>query len=171
MSVKRDDLIAIYNLLWKCKITLKNLVLGNSSKDIIYGLIFIKLASYSYNKRRNELIDLFGKGSVDVENKSMYFARNIFYVNEKSEWKYLLDNMDSESICEIIENALTGIENDNRSLIVSTPKEAFNQFKGNENEIKNLMLEIDKVEEEESMNGGNLITVMRVIQRTGNYMF
>lgn len=158
----------IHFILWKCKIILGDMDHADIRKDIIYGLFFIKLASYVFLERKQQLLEMFENDKNYIHDKSLYFSRNVLYMRETSTWQYLIANVDKDDICEKIENAINDMKNDNIALKGAIPSGVYKELNDRNERIKMLINEIDKIEETEMLVGGDLIKGMRIIQRIGN---
>ena len=89
-------------------------------KFIVLGLIFLKYISDSFEDKYKELVE---EGEGLEEERDCYIAENIFYVPKKARWEYLVEHSKDPNIGEIIDDALTAIEKENKSLKNVLPKD------------------------------------------------
>lgn len=89
-------------------------------KFVVLGLIFLKYISDSFEDKYKELVE---EGEGLEEERDCYIAENIFYVPKKARWEYLVEHSKDPNIGEIIDDALTAIEKENKSLKNVLPKD------------------------------------------------
>lgn len=82
-------------------------------KHVVLGLIFLKYVSDSFLDRYNELIN---EGEGFEEEKDAYAMKNIFWVPKQARWDYINKKSKTPEIGKIIDDAMTVIEKDNKSL-------------------------------------------------------
>ncbi|GGF76178.1 DNA methyltransferase [Terasakiella brassicae] len=82
-------------------------------KHVALGLIFLKYISEAFEAKYAELVE---DEYSDPEDKDEYLAENIFFVPEKSRWKFLQDNAKQPTIGNLIDEAMRGIEDANPPL-------------------------------------------------------
>lgn len=82
-------------------------------KHVVLGLIFLKYVSDSFLDRYNELVK---EGEGFEEEKDAYAMKNIFWVPKQARWDYINKKSKTPEIGKIIDDAMTVIEKDNKSL-------------------------------------------------------
>lgn len=115
-----SELKKLENKLWSAADKMRGAVSVADYKFIVLGLIFLKYISDSFEDKYKELVE---EGAGLEEERDCYIAENIFYVPQKSRWKYLVEHSKDSNIGEIIDDALTAIEKENRSLKNVLPKD------------------------------------------------
>lgn len=105
--------------LWAAADKMRGAVSVSDYKFIVLGLIFLKYISDSFEERYKELVE---EGYGLEEEKDSYTEKNIFYVPKNARWDYIEKNSKNNDIGELIDNALTLIEKDNKSLKNVLPK-------------------------------------------------
>lgn len=118
--MNEQELKKIENKLWASADKMRGAVSVSDYKFIVLGLIFLKYISDSFEERYKELIE---EGYGLEEEKDSYVEKNIFYVPKKARWSYLEKHSKDDNIGEIIDDALTLIEKDNKSLKNVLPKD------------------------------------------------
>lgn len=115
-----SELKKLENKLWSAADKMRGAVSVADYKFIVLGLIFLKYISDSFEDKYKELVE---EGAGLEEERDCYIAENIFYVPQKSRWEYLVEHSKDSNIGEIIDDALTAIEKENRSLKNVLPKD------------------------------------------------
>jgi type I restriction enzyme M protein len=88
-------------------------------KHVVLGLIFLKYISDAYLERQAELeVSLWG----EPDDPNEYLAENIFLVPEDALWPVLAAKAKSEQIGQLLDDAMTAIEKENRPLKGVLPK-------------------------------------------------
>ena len=113
------DLKKMEDSLWSAADKMRGAVSVSDYKFIVLGLIFLKYISDSFEEKYNELVKE-GEGLEEV--RDCYTAENIFYVPKEARWEYLNKHSKDSNIGEIIDDALTSIEKENKSLKNVLPK-------------------------------------------------
>lgn len=99
--------------LWSAADKLRSHMDAAVYKHVVLGLIFLKYVSDSFLDRYNELIK---EGEGFEEEKDAYSMKNIFWVPKQARWDYINKNSKKPEIGKIIDDAMTAIEKDNKSL-------------------------------------------------------
>lgn len=99
--------------LWSAADMLRSHMDAAVYKHVVLGLIFLKYVSDSFLDRYNELIK---EGEGFEEEKDAYSMKNIFWVLKQARWDYINKNSKKPEIGKIIDDAMTAIEKDNKSL-------------------------------------------------------
>jgi len=112
--------------LWQSAEGLRGPVESAEYKHIVLGLLFQRYMSDAFEQRRAELRELtydedsmYYCGDDDeerqfiLEDKDAYHGENVFYVPEKAQWEYLIDNATDPDIGAQIDDAMRAIEDAN----------------------------------------------------------
>lgn len=57
----------------------------------VMGLVFLKLASIKFEKRREEIMN--SDESFGIDDPVFYGEKNVFYITEKARWSYIKDQI------------------------------------------------------------------------------
>lgn len=107
--------------LWKAADKLRNNMDAAEYKHVVLGLIFLKYISDAFEEVHEEL-ENDPEGLAEPENRDEYTAKNVFWVPHESRWSYLQKNAKQPNIGVLVDDAMDGIERDNRSLKGVLPK-------------------------------------------------
>src|SRR2546422_3945647 len=99
--------------LWKAADKLRSNMDAAEYKHVVLGLLFLKYISDAFNEVYEELKR---DPKSDPEDVDEYVSRRIFWVPKEARWDYLAKNAKKPEIGKLIDEALDGIERDNRSL-------------------------------------------------------
>jgi type I restriction enzyme M protein len=88
----------------------------------VLGLIFLKYISDAFDERHAALLADADQGA-DPEDPDEYRAVNVFWVPKEARWAHLQGNAKQPTIGKTIDDAMLGIERDNKSLKGVLPKE------------------------------------------------
>src|SRR5574341_859113 len=108
--------------LWQAADKLRNNMDAAEYKHVVLGLIFLKYISDAFEAKHAELHAEKKKGA-DPEDRDEYVAFNIFWVPKEARWSYLKANAPQPTIGRLVDDAMTAIERDNRSLKGVLPKD------------------------------------------------
>jgi type I restriction enzyme M protein len=147
-SPKAAKELTLEQVLWNCRVVLRNKCNKPDNRDAVLALIFLKFAGDKFEKRRNEIIAEKGKVPVFLEKPAFYLASNVFYLNETSRWPYIVKNASDDRIAVILDQAMADIEDKNESLKGALPQRFFSSLGVSGNDIKALIDEINKISEE-----------------------
>lgn len=128
-------------MLWKACDALRGSIEPSEYKHVVLSLIFLKYASFHFEKRRQEIIAAGQEAFVD--NVAFYTAKNVFYLPETSRWSYLKENAKQSDIALKVDKALADIEKENKSLAGSLPN---NYYSSLGIEAEKLGFLIDKID-------------------------
>jgi type I restriction enzyme M protein len=121
--------------LWAAADKLRGSMDAAEYKHVVLGLIFLKYISDAFEEKHEELDTQYSdpKGPLyirepemrygAIEDKDEYLADNIFWVPPEARWHYLQGNAKRPEIGKLVDDALTAIERDNRSLKGVLPKD------------------------------------------------
>lgn len=107
--------------LWKAADKLRNNMDAAEYKHVVLGLVFLKYISDAFEEVHEELKND-PEGLAEPENRDEYLAKNVFWVPPESRWSYLQKNAKQPNIGVLVDDAMDGIERDNRSLKGVLPK-------------------------------------------------
>jgi len=108
--------------LWAAADKLRNNMDAAEYKHVVLGLIFLKYISDAFEERYAQLLQEKDQGA-DPEDSDEYLSENVFWVPKEARWSFLQANAKQSKIGKLIDDAMTAIERDNRSLIEVLPKE------------------------------------------------
>lgn len=127
--LKKKTGIDIKKKLWNAANKLRNQMDAAEYKHIVLGLIFLKYISDSFEEQRKKILKLLTdknsetfvtkdikQASKYLEDRDYYTQDNIFWVPINSRWEIIRDSAKQPDIGEIIDNALSEIEKENKSL-------------------------------------------------------
>ncbi len=89
-------------------------------KHVVLGLIFLKYISDSFLEKYEALQ---AEEYADPEDRDEYLADNVFWVPAKSRWSFLQGTAKDPKIGQFIDEAMTAIELDNKTLKGVLPKD------------------------------------------------
>ncbi len=135
---------SIEETLWQSCEKLRGSVEPAEYKHVVLSLIFLKFASDKFEERRKELIAE-GKEKY-VEIKDFYTMKNVFYLEEKSRWSYIIKNAKQNDIAIIIDTALHTIEKNNPSLKGALPDNYFSRLALDKTKLASLLDTINDID-------------------------
>tara|TARA_Y100000294_G_C8534503_1_gene328423 strand:+ start:190 stop:1266 length:1077 start_codon:yes stop_codon:yes gene_type:complete len=139
---------SLENLIWNCRNVLRGTVGGNEkNRDAVMGLVFLKFLGDKFEKRKQEIIKEHGEKKLFYEKESFYRAKNIFYLKNKSQWSYIVNNASADDIAIIIDNAMSDIEEFNPPLQGALLQKFYVNLGARKQQIKKLIDEINKFDE------------------------
>lgn len=144
---KKEKEISLETVLWNCRVALRGIGSTEKNRDAVIGLVFLKFAGDKFEKRRIELIKEYGDIPAFVEKISFYNAVNVFYLKDSARWSYLVKNASANDIAVIIDQAMNDIEESNPPLKGALSKNLFATLGASKEAIKNLIDEINKIDE------------------------
>ena len=135
--------ISIEESLWKAADKLRGSVETSQYKHVVLSLIFLKNISDKFEKQRQILID---EGKEKYIDKAVFYNKdNVFYLDEKSRWSYLIENAKQPDIALKIDTALSNIEKLNDDLKGALPNNYFTSLELESNNISSLLDEINNI--------------------------
>ena len=130
--------------LWDSCNSLRGSVEPAEYKHVVLSLIFLKFVSDKFEERKKEIIE---EGHEKfVEQPSFYMSKNVFYLPEKSRWKYILENAKQDDISIKIDTALSDIEKNNKSLKGALPDNYYSRLNLDKTKLASLLDEINKID-------------------------
>ena len=106
----------INKIVWKACDTFRGVVDPSQYKDYILTMLFLKYISDVNKSKYNQYLKRYGE---DKERVARAMSRESFQVPETSSFYYLYDNRNVVNIGELIDIALTDLENANRKKLSS----------------------------------------------------
>ena len=99
--------------LWQAADRLRSNMDAAEYKHVVWGLIFLKYVSDSFEEKYQQLL---AEGYGDEEDRDEYLAENIFYVPKDARWSEIKNHATSTDIGNAIDQAMDAIEKENDSL-------------------------------------------------------
>lgn len=147
-STKKETVVSLETVLWNCRVALRGIGSTEKNRDAVISLVFLKFAGDKFEKRRKELLEQYGDVPAFLEKPSFYNAVNVYYVKETARWNYIVQNASANDIAVIIDQAMADIEESNASLKGALPLNLFATLGASKQAIKNLIDEVNKIDEE-----------------------
>lgn len=129
--------------LWESANKLRGSIEPSEYKHVVLSLIFLKYADDRFEERRQELIND-GKAAF-IDQAVFYNARNVFYLEEKSRWKFIMENAKQNDIAIKIDEALRLVETDNPTLKDALPNNYYSGLGLDRTKLAALLDEINKI--------------------------
>src|SRR6266487_2292497 len=110
--------------LWLAADKLRSNMDAAEYKHVVFGLIFLKYISDSFEEHHAKLVA--GEGEYagsNPEDPDEYRAENIFWVPPAARWTYLQNSAKQPTIGKIVDDAMVAIERDNPRLKGILPKD------------------------------------------------
>ena len=107
--------------LWDAANVLRGSMDAAEYKHVVLGLIFLKYISDAFEERHAEVLAEWGEDA--AEDQDEYIMENIFWVPPEARWQHLKNEARQPSIGLTVDEAMTAIERDNRSLKDVLPKD------------------------------------------------
>ena len=107
--------------LWDAANVLRGSMDAAEYKHVVLGLIFLKYISDAFEERHAEVLAEWGEDA--AEDQDEYIMENIFWVPPEARWQHLKNEARQPSIGRTVDEAMTAIERDNRSLKDVLPKD------------------------------------------------
>ena len=134
----------INRIVWKACDSLRPVMGSGSYKDYILTLLFIKYLSDVWKEKANELRIKYD-GNEDMVKRQL--KRERFFLPEQSSFDFLFENRNESNIGELIDIALTKLEDENRSKLAMVfrsisfnSETAFGPTKQRNQILKNLLI-------------------------------
>ena len=106
--------------LWMAADKLRGTMDSAEYKHVVLGLIFLKYISDSFLEKYDALQ---AEEFADPEDRDEYLADNVFWVPTEARWSFLQDKAKDPKIGQLIDEAMTAIERDNKTLKGVLPKD------------------------------------------------
>ena len=141
---KQQKTKSIEESLWQSCDKLRGSIEPSEYKHVVLGLIFLKFTSDKFEKRKQELIDEGQEKYVEI--KEFYNMKNVFFLNEKSRWSYIIKNAKQDDIAIKIDTALHDIEKNNPSLRGALPDNYFSRLGLDKSKLAALLDNINDID-------------------------
>ena len=119
MAEKNTADIGFEKQIWDAACVLRGHMDASEYKNVILGLIFLKYISDSFEERYKDLV---AEGEGFEEDRDEYTADNIFFVPKGARWEDIASSAHKPEVGTIIDDAMTAIEKENKSLKGILPK-------------------------------------------------
>jgi type I restriction enzyme M protein len=106
--------------LWMAADKLRGTMDSAEYKHVVLGLIFLKYISDSFLEKYESLQS---EEFADPEDRDEYLANNVFWVPAEARWSFLQGKAKDPKIGQLIDEAMTAIERDNKTLKGVLPKD------------------------------------------------
>lgn len=106
--------------LWLAADKMRGHVESAEYKNVVLGLIFLKYISDAFQERYRWLEE---QADSDPENYNEYRVQGTFWVPEKARWSYLIAQVKNAHLSELLDNAMSDIEEANPELKGVLPKQ------------------------------------------------
>ena len=106
--------------LWMAADKLRGTMDSAEYKHVVLGLIFLKYISDSFLEKYEALQ---AEEFADPEDRDEYLADNVFWVPTEARWSFLQGKAKDPRIGQLIDEAMTAIEKDNKTLKGVLPKD------------------------------------------------
>jgi type I restriction enzyme M protein len=108
--------IDVNKVVWKACDTFRGVIDPSQYKDYILTMLFLKYVTDVYNEKRNEYLTKYNN---DEERTNRAMSMERFVIPETSSFDYLYERRNEANIGELIDIALTNIEEVNREKLTS----------------------------------------------------
>lgn len=149
----------INRIVWKACDSLRPVMGSGSYKDYILTLLFVKYLSDVWKEKANELRIKYD-GNEDMVKRQL--KRERFFLPEQSSFDFLFENRNESNIGELIDIALTKLEDENRSKLAMVfrsisfnSETAFGPTKQRNQILKNLLTDLSELNLEPSHLANN----------------
>ena len=131
--------------LWNACNKLRGSISATDYVNVVLGLLFLRFADDKFNIQREKLLSNEDtKFMVDVPIS--YTKDNVFFLDEKDRWSYIVKNSKSNDIFNILDNAFKNIEKNNKSLKGALPIGFYLQLHIEPSKFSSLIDEINKMQ-------------------------
>jgi type I restriction enzyme M protein len=108
--------------LWQMADALRGSMDAAEYKHVVLGLIFLKYISDAFEEHHARLVAEQASGA-DPEDPDEYRAQSIFWVPPEARWSHLKAQAKQPTVGKLVDDAMAGIERDNRALESVLPKD------------------------------------------------
>lgn len=134
---------SIEETLWESANKLRGSVEPSEYKHVVLSLIFLKYADDRFEERRREIIAAGQEAFAD--NIAFYNAKNVFFLNAVSRWRFIMENAKQNDIAVKIDAALSAVEKDNPMLKGALPNNYYSGLGLDRTKLAALLDEINKI--------------------------
>lgn len=136
------------DILFDCRNVLRGKVEQADNRNAVLGLVFLKFAGDKFEKRRKQLIEVYGQNPVFLEKPSFYLAENVFYLEKECRWSYITKHAGDNNIANTLDQVMSNIEKDNPPLKGALPQKFYAGLRVEVKTLKSLIDTINKISEE-----------------------
>ena len=140
----------INRIVWNACDSLRPVMGSGSYKDYILTLLFVKYLSDVWKEKANLLREKYPDNEEMVKRQ---LKRERFFLPDQSSFEYLYDNRNESNVGELIDIALTKLEDENRSKLAMVfrsisfnSETAFGPTKQRNNILKNLLTDLNAMD-------------------------
>ncbi len=144
MAKKQIKEKSIEEALWESANKLRGSVEPSEYKHVVLSLIFLKYANDRFEERRNALVAEGHEAFID--QAAFYNAKNVFYLEEKSRWSFIMENAKQNDIAIKIDEALAAVEGCNPSLKGALPNNYYSGLGLDRTKLAALLDEINGID-------------------------
>ncbi|MXZ13857.1 MAG: SAM-dependent DNA methyltransferase [Candidatus Dadabacteria bacterium] len=108
--------------LWSMANALRGSMDAAEYKHVVLGLIFLKYISDAFEEKYSQL-KAQSADQADPDDPDEYRAENIFWVPPEARWEHIKTQAKQPTIGRLVDDAMTGIERDNKALKGVLPKD------------------------------------------------
>ena len=119
MADKNNANIGFEKQIWDAACVLWGHIPAAEYRKVIVGLIFLRYISCAFEKKYEALVT---EGDGFEDDRDAYEAENIFFVPEAARWNTIAAAAHTPEIGKIIDNAMSAIEAENKTLKNVLPK-------------------------------------------------
>lgn len=130
--------------LWDAANKLRGGVEPAEYKHIVLSLIFLKFAADKFEAQRAKLIA--DKKEKYLEMPEFYNKDNVFFLDEKSRWSYLIKKSKQDDLPLIVDTALHTIEKNNKVLKGALPDNYFSRLGLDSTKLASLLDTINNID-------------------------
>lgn len=121
--IRMADKLDFEKDLWKVADKLRGKIEASEYKHIVFGMIFLKYVSDSFEHRVEVLREKYkGDEELDLILQDRDYYEGSFYLPEKATWKYLSSKTEDTTLPTLLDDAMVMIEENNQTLKGITPK-------------------------------------------------
>lgn len=130
--------------LWESCNKMRGSVEPSEYKHVVLSLIFLKYAGDHFDQKREEIVSQYGE---EFANMVEFYAQdNVFFVPEECRWSYIMENAKQDNIFQIVDDALSNIEKNNKQLAGALPSNYYSNLGLDKSKFAALLDEINKLD-------------------------
>ena len=119
MAEKTQANIGFEKQIWDAACVLWGHIPAAEYRKVIIGLIFLRYVSTAFERRYDELIK---EDDGFEDDPDAYLMENVFFIPEEARWNTIASAAHKPEIGKVIDNAMTAIEDQNKTLKGVLPK-------------------------------------------------
>lgn len=144
---KENKQVTLEQALYDCRVALRGIGSTEKNRDAVIGLVFLKFANDKFLRRREDLIQKYGENPLFLNKPSFYLSDNVFYLDEKTRWDYLVAHASDNDIAVKIDTAMDEITKTNPTLEGALPQNLYASLGADKSKLKYLIDSITKINE------------------------